>query len=179
MSRMKRFFGQVPLLILWLMFSLLLWGSVFVRITDTAPAKKLVVCVDAEVPGAAELARLLEAQAGKTIRMVKVRPFTYAMFDADSLTKADIFILRAENFERYADWFLPLPEEMNAPDALVIDGVAWGLPLNGAAAAYIDYWETDGWYLFFGAQSLHVDGNAGAVDNEAVAAATAIMNNEQ
>ena len=38
MSNVKRFLGAVPLLVLWLLVSIFVWGFVFTRITDAPPA---------------------------------------------------------------------------------------------------------------------------------------------
>ena len=63
MKTVKKILSLLPALILWAMISVLLWGSVFVRITDTDRAHKITLCVDAAVPGETELALLLEEKA--------------------------------------------------------------------------------------------------------------------
>ena len=112
MRYIKKAFTLIPLLILWLMFSIFLWGFVFNLITDAPPREKITLCVDAETPGATELAVLLEEKLNGQVRMVKVRSFDYAMFDSGALTGADLFIVPASHAEIYQEWFLPMPEEL-------------------------------------------------------------------
>ena len=52
MGKIRKFFSLVPVLILWLMLSVLVWGFVFTRITDTDPAHKITLFVDSEVTDA-------------------------------------------------------------------------------------------------------------------------------
>ena len=60
MRTLRKFLSLIPLLALWLMLCVFLWGFVFNLITDTDPAHKITVCVDAQAPGAVDLAVLLE-----------------------------------------------------------------------------------------------------------------------
>ncbi len=111
MKTFRKIISLVPLLILWLMLSIFLWGFVFNLITDAPRSEKLTLCVDAETPEAVELAVQLEEKLAGKVRMVKVRPFDYAMFDSGTLTGADLFIVPASHVEIYQEWFCPLPEE--------------------------------------------------------------------
>ena len=174
MSNFRRFTRQIPLLIIWLMASGLIWGFVFTRITDTDTAHKLTVYIDAEVPGSAELAENLDDKKQGSIRMIQVRPFNYAMLDSSSLMNADLYIVPESDMEAYRDWFAPLPE------ALQMKGPAWeagGIPCgvlihipshtdSNALSAYIRF-EPQRYYLCFGKNSLHFSANENASDNEA------------
>ena len=60
MGKIRKFFSLVPVLVLWLMLSVLVWGFVFTRITDTDPAHKITLFVDSEVTDATGLAVKLE-----------------------------------------------------------------------------------------------------------------------
>ncbi len=153
--KIKRIFDLVPLLLMWLMLSVFLWGLVFNNLTDTAPEKKIALFVDAPVPGAVELAVKMESLGAEGIEMVKVHPFTYAMMDGKDLENADLYIVQAANAESYKDWFAPLPEGMGPGDTLAIDGTVTGLKVDNPAEAYIDYAEGD-YYLFFGKNSRHL-----------------------
>ena len=185
MRNIKRFLSLVPALTLWLMFSVLLWGFVFSRITDTVPQKKLTLCVDAAVPRATELAVELEKTKGEGIRMVKVRPFSYAMFDGDVLRNADLFIVKASDIEAYRDWFAPLPDALRGNAALTLDGEPYGLPAydattgKGIATDYITYFATaetpENCYLLFGRKSTHLLSNEDAVDDAAVDFARSLL----
>ena len=66
-------------------------GFVFNRITDTAPENKIVLFADCEVQNAPDLAEKLEKELDGAVRMVKIHPFTYAMFDSSRLKQADLY----------------------------------------------------------------------------------------
>ena len=166
MKAIKRIFSFVPPFALWLMLCVLVWGFVFLRITDAPRENKLVICIDADVPGDTALAVYLEERLPKEVRMVQARPFTYAMFDSDALRQADLFIVKASHIADYRDWFAPLPESLReTTGALTVDGAALGLPAyeaetgQGVAAQYVRYAspgeEAEDYYLVFGASSLH------------------------
>lgn len=176
----------IPLLILWLMLSIFLWGFVFNLITDAPPAQKIALYVDAETPGATQLAVHLEETLGGKVRMVKVRPFDYAMLDSSALTGADLFIVPASHAETYQEWFCPLPEEVRDQDLLLeIGGTAYGIraynaPADaGIAKDCIQYTGPNGikedYYLFFGKKSVHITENENAADNTAVDAARSLF----
>lgn len=173
MEKLKRFWNLVPALILWLMLSIFLWGWIFTFLTDTAPENKLTLFVDAAVPEATGLAvKLEEIALDDTIRMVKVRPFSYAMLDGEPLRRADLYIVREGNLEEYGDWFAPLPEDFSDIGQIwEKDGVPMGVKVYdhetglGAAAAYITYenpqYPDEDYYLLFGKASAHLkDGRA-------------------
>lgn len=182
MKTVRKILSLIPLLVLWLMFSIFLWGFVFNLITDAPAAQKIALYVDAETPGATRLAVRLEEMLGGKARMVKVRPFTYAMFGSGALIGADLFIVPASHVETYLDWFAPVPENLRAQNGLLeIGGVPLGLPAYSAAADAgiardcIDYagpaGEREDYYLFFGKASVHLPGNENAADDYAVDAA--------
>ena len=186
MRTLKKILSLIPLLVLWLTLSAFLWGFVFNLITDTSRDQKITVCVDAQVPGDTELAVALEAKLGNSVRMVKVRPFTYAMFDEKTLTQADLYLVRASQAETYLDWFDPLPEEMRGDGkTLEIGGAPYGILAydaetgRGIAAEYITYLEPGGeaesFYLVFGKQSLHLKSHEFAADDLAITAARLLL----
>ncbi len=174
MKRLKRFLDLLPLLLIWLMASVLLWGWVFTFLTDTAPEKKIVLYVDAPVPRATELSVALEdAALSPAIEMVRAHPFTYAMMADSGLKTADLYIVRASGAEKYRDWFRPLPKDFQEAGTLLeMDGVPMGLRVydqasgTGVAASYITYAAPQGpgedCYLFFGRDSVHADAQSGA-----------------
>ncbi len=179
MSKIRKFFSLIPALILWLMLSVLVWGFVFTRITDTDAAHKITLFIDTQVTDATGLAVKLEEGLGGNIKMVKVHPFTYAMLDGEQLKAADLFIIRADHMETYGDWLTPLPEEIR-------EGDAWGVRAYdaetqaGIAADFINYRplgepELD-YYLCFGNRSRHNPSLENAVDNAALAAANLLLN---
>ena len=187
MNKFRKFLSLIPLLILWLMLSVLVWGFVFTRITDTDPTHKLTLFVDSEVTDATGLASKLEESLDGNIRMVKVHPFNYAMLDGGPLRAADLFIIRADHMETYREWLAPLTEEMRGSEAeFVLDGESWGLlaydskAQSGIASNYINYLPPgepeESYYLCFGNQSVHIIKQPNAVDNAAVDAAKLLLN---
>ena len=177
MRTFKKILSLLPLLILWAMLSIFLWGFVFSHITDTDPAHKITLCVDGEVPRATDLAVLIEERLEGAVRMVKVRPFSYAMFDTNTLTHADLFLVPASHIEEYLDWFAPLPPEFAEREGKwTLDGMPYGFNAEQAASTYITYIVRDEeYYLLFGKQSVHLNGNENAVDNLAVTAAEILL----
>lgn len=171
MKKRSKFWSLVPALLLWAVFSVLVWGSVFVRITDAPRENKITLYADAQMPGDTALSVALEEEKADGIRLVQARPFSYAMFDGGPLETADLLIVPASHVDTYRDWLGPLPEEMAAlGECLLRDGEAWGLKIYGvnahagAASAYIDYEAVEtpeDYYLFFGVNSVHLeDGRA-------------------
>lgn len=178
MRTFKKILSLLPLLILWAMLSIFLWGFVFSHITDTDPAHKITLCVDGEVPRATDLAVLMEEKLEDAVRMVKVRPFSYAMFNTNTLTEADLFLVPASHIEEYLDWFAPLPPEYAEKEgAWMLDGVPYGYRAEKPASEFIAYdtEECGDYYLLFGIQSVHLNENENAVDNLAVTAAEILL----
>lgn len=186
MSKIRRFFSLLPALVIWLMLSVLVWGFVFTRITDTDPAHKLTLFIDTQVTDATTLAVQLEEHLGGNIKMAKVRPFTYAMLDGEQLKAADLFIIRADHMETYADWLTPLPEAMReSGQEYTREGEAWGILMydaeahSGTASGFIDYQPPgepeESYYLCFGNRSLHNPARTDAVDSAAVDAAKLLL----
>ena len=187
MNKFRKFLSLIPLLILWLMLSVLVWGFVFTRITDTDPAHKLTLFIDTEVTDATGLAVKLEENLTGNIRMVKVHPFSYAMLDGGPLRSADLFIICADHMETYREWLSPLPQEMRGSEAeYALDGESWGIlaydskTQTGIASNHINYLppgepEKD-YYLCFGNQTVHRSDRPDAIDNAAVDAAKLLMN---
>ena len=183
----SRFFSLLPGLMLWAMFSLLLWCWIFSLITDAVPARKVVLYVDGAVSSPVELAVRLEEDLPDGIRMVQVRPFSYAMMDGESIRRADLFILPEGDLETYRDWFAPLPDAFGrtAEDLTAPDGVPLGVPVYdgesrlSVADTFILYTASGApgqrWYLCFGNQSLHTPGNPDAVDSAAVSVAESLL----
>ena len=186
MRSVRKFFSLVPALILWLMLSVLVWGFVFTRITDTDPAHKLTLFIDCQVPGDVALAVQLEEGLGGNIRMVKVHPFSYAMLDGEQLKNADLYIIREDDLDTYREWLTPLPDDIQDKEKVYrAEGQAWGVLIydaetkTGTAQDDIQY-ETPGmdsvnYYLCFGSASRHLAANENAADNAAVDAARLLL----
>ena len=159
MRILKNIFSQLHTFVLWLVMSFLFWGWIFTFVTDTSPEKKVTVYCDVPEVQDTELAMALEAHMPEGLRMVKVHPFDYVMFDVNDFYQGDIFIVPASELETYAEFLAPVEGE-------------WGVKIYdaatdiGVATAYIRYVSED-YYLFLGADSVHLeDGKALEVAQE-------------
>ena len=139
----------IPAAVLWLIAAVLLVGFVFVRITDTDPAHKITVYADCAVSNAAELAEKLEAGMEGAVRMVKVHPFSYALFGTSGLKAADLYIIPDSRIGEYSGW--------TAPEAgIPVYDPARGLAAAGDYFAYAPEGEKGEVYrLYYGKESVH------------------------
>ena len=179
-SFIRRFFSLFPLMLLWMMAVVMFGGFVFNQITDTVHARKIVIYADCEVTDAAALAARLEEGLPAPIRMVKVHPFTYAMFGSGSIASADLYIVPASHVPDYRDWFRSPPEgtegAVPVPGAEDLSGIPVFIPGGIAAAAeYFAYDPAETWFLLFGSASPHMSGNEGAADGLAAEAARLLL----
>lgn len=174
----RKFLSQLPLYALWLVFGAMLWSWVFTFVTDTRPEKKVTVFVDAYAVEDTALAVALERALPEGIRMVKVHPVSYVMFDDEALRGADIFILRASDAPRYEELLAQLPEPSVDGTGVLARGkklydAATG---QGSARDYIQYnspgQPAEDYYLFIGANSLHT----GTLDEAALAVIAQLEN---
>ena len=181
---LRRFLRQLPLLIILLIACVIFWSWIFTFVTDTSFDRKVTLFLNTFQCEERELALTLEKDMPSGIRMVQVRPFSYAMMSGDSIRNADLYIVSAQEAETYREWFAPLPEVFrSAGETLAFDGIPFGMliasPERQAASSLIVYDRPDAepglWYLFFGASSLHVPGNENAADNAALTAARTLL----
>ena len=142
----------VPAAILWTMIIPIFTGFVFSRITDTDAVHKIEIYADCEVNNTAELAQKLENELKGAVKMVKVHPFSYALFGTEQLRKADLYIVPDSSAAEYAEWFVPG------------EGIPVFDPETGLAVAgmYFRYAPGEAYRLYKGAGSTHLeDGLAG------------------
>lgn len=185
MNKLKRFFDLVPAMLLWLMLSIFLWGFVFNILTDVPAGEKIALFIDAPLTDETSLAVSLEKSVGDGIRMVQVRPFSYAMMSSEALEAADLYIIGESSIETYRAWLAPLPEELQTGEVLSLDGQPLGVKVfdaatgEGVAAEHIGYAHPskalEDHYLCIGVNSLHVQSHENAQDNEAIACALALL----
>ena len=183
MRIVKKIGGQILVFLTFLVLSSMLWGWLFTLKTDTAPAHKSTVYIDAAGVRETALAAKLEETLPENIRMVKVHAFSYAFFDDQALSGADIFIVPERSAEGWRDSFAPV--ENPSGEAMLLENGAAGILVydaasgRGSAASYITYLNEDGepenFYLFFGSRSAHYAANDNAVDNAAEELARAFM----
>ena len=186
-SLFRRVLSLLPMLIVWAMLSLLLWCWVFSWAMDAPPAQKITLFVNGAVTHGEQLAATLEEALPAGLRLVQVRPFSYAMMDGGPLRAADLYILPESDLDTWLDWFAPLPSDFGLPaDRLILrNGIPVGLPVYsedtclsvaGSCIAYTDSFLPAGpWVLCFGNQSLHVPGNPAALDDAALAIAAKLL----
>jgi len=167
-KRFRRVFSRLfPLFVLCAVLIPIFTGFVFTRITDTDPAHKVTVYADTKLQNAALLASRLEEAVSAPVRMVKVHPFTYALFGSDALKQADLYIVPLSHVSEYRDWFAPLPKELASraasenPDGIRVFDPASG---TGAASSCILYTasgaQPEPYLLFFGRNSVHLEDHA-------------------
>ncbi len=176
MKLLKNIWSQLHLYLLWAMASVLIWGLVFSVITDAPPEKKVTLFIDVEVCRDRELREELEKALPEGIRMIQVHPFSYAMFNEQTLLDADLYIVPASSVEEYHESFLLSPDAVPGEGreeggVLVHDAVSG----EGVAASYIGYDPGEDYYLFFGVNSLHAAPLSGRGDDAAFAVADTLL----
>ena len=176
MKTIRNIWSQLPIYLVWLILSAVLWGWIFTLLTDTSPEKKVTLFAEVDYIEDDALSAELERTMPEGLRMIQVHPFSYSMFQESTLLGADLYIVPGSSFESYRDSFAPLPQGTAAD--LIIDGVPYGLLVydasadTGAARDHIRYTtegEKDDYYLFLGSGSPHLD------DGKAWAVAQAFM----
>lgn len=157
----------------WALFSVIMWGWIITLVTDTTPRKKLSVFIDSYACEDKALSMKLEEDKPEGIRMIKVHPFSYALFGETGFTGADIYVIRASQIEVYITDFLSIEAfAKEHPEYGYYhgdDGKPYGIKVydtssgDGAAQAYITYKTpanslspAEDYYLFFGKASCHV-----------------------
>ena len=181
MRVLRSIFSRFYLYVLWAFLAVLLFGSIFNRLTDTDPAHKVTLFADVPAVSDRELAWELEQSAPEGIRMVQVHPFSYAMFDAENLLSADLYIIPESHAEDYASSFRSLEGAGFDPaGGYIREGELWGLKVwdhesgQGVAAAFIQYPNEDCW-LFVNARSGHIRTLSGDGDDAALEIAKALL----
>ena len=183
MRILKNIASQLHIYLLWLFAAALLWGWIFTFVTDTRPEKKVTVFVEAPACLDRELAIELEKTMPEGIRMIKVHPFTYAMFDESTLLGADLYVIPASHAADYRDSFasaagLPLAEgrTVSPEGGIRIYEAAAG---TGGADGYVTYAPPGGtgedYYLFFGVKSIHAAAVNGVGDDAALPVAERLL----
>jgi hypothetical protein len=100
----RRVCSLFPAFVLWAMIAVVFGGFVFNRITDTDPAHKITIYADCKIHNAAELAEKLEKGMDGAVKMVKVHPFSFALFGSEQLKSADLYIVPDSRKNDYSEW---------------------------------------------------------------------------
>ncbi|MBO4412021.1 MAG: hypothetical protein J5794_07545 [Lachnospiraceae bacterium] len=169
----KKVLRQLYLFIPWFFASFLLWSFVLNQVTDTVPAKKIVLFIDAEGADTVGLQEMLSEEKPQGIRMIQVHDFAYASFDESELARADLYIVREGDVLQYLEQFTAVPEALRGLQSQAYyekEGVPYGILVYdagtgyGIAGQYIPYVsqissgepDTGNYYLFFSANSKHL-----------------------
>lgn len=160
MKIIRRLFDILPVMILLFMANLLVWGAVFLHITDTKPENKLVYYIDAPGISSEQLAEALEkclvTKNGK-LKMVKVRPFSYAMMGSSPQDEADVFLLAESDIGRYSGWLAELPADLcEGKETLNADDRVLGIyPEKQLWTEYIGYQPGERYVIAWCVNSVH------------------------
>ena len=180
MKTIKKIFSQLLIYCTWIIISTLVWSWLFNIATDTSAQKKITVFVEAEEVSDNAFAVYLESVMPEKLKMVKVHPFSYAMFDEYTLTHADIYIVKADEAEKYIESFAPIENREDGKEYFEYDGKTYGIKIYDAATGrgsekeYITYSDCD-YYLFYGVNSVHIGEINGSDDEYAFDAAGEIF----
>ena len=186
MRFLKNVLSQLHSYVLWALLSAVFWGWIFTAFVADAPAeKKVVVYVDAPVYEERELDLQLEEKLPEGIRMIRVHPFSYAVFDESVLLNADLYIVPVSHAEQFAPSFLSFPdgpgtEEFGGVRGLRVYDAAAG---RGIAPEHIGYeipgQAAEDYYLFIGGSTLHAASLTGTGDDAALQVAERLTELEE
>lgn len=181
----RRTVKQLPLMIIWLILSIIFWGWIYTHfIMDTVPQKKISVAVDAQLTDARQMAHEIENNIPDYIKMCKVYSFDYAMMDSTNVLNADILIIPEKDMPEYIELLAPVPGELISDSCYQIDSIYYGIlccnEQFASASRYINYIvndadRTQNYYLCFGKNGYHLYGNPVSTDNISIAAASIIL----
>ncbi len=149
MKFLRNVVSQLHTFILWLLASFLLWTWIFSFVGDTSPAKKLTLYCNVPAMEDTALAVKLEEDKPDNIRMIKVHPFSYVMFDMENIEKGDVFILPESEKTDLVKKLLP---GLNGEPIKVYDADT----KKGILTDYITYGNED-YYLYLGSKSVHLE----------------------
>ncbi len=171
MRFLKNIVSQTHRWILWALLSAVFWAWIFTLLTDTVPAKKVTVFVQTEDCQAEALALRLEEELPEGIKMVKVHPFSYILFDNGELQVADLYVVRGSEMESLLADFAPLDGVDWAGadrEPYVYEGRSYGVKIwdaaaqTGAAKDYLGFEPGEDYYLCMNADSPHLGDGDGA-----------------
>ena len=186
MKVIKNIFSKFYLYLLWALIAAMLWGWIFSFVTNTVPSKKVTVFVNTYACSDTDLAVELEKNKPENIKMIKVHPFSFSLFDSSTFVNGDIYIIKSSEIETYLPSFCPLNEQFREENPLYQyycgeDGTAWGIKVydaatsTGVATKYLTYTAEgvpqEDYYLFFNADSIHIGGLNGSPSDAALAVA--------
>ena len=171
MRIIKNFFRDF---LIYAAYAILAWfivSFIFGRIEYTPSAKKVMLCIDAEVDQT-PLSVALEKNMPEGMRQVRAYSLGYFMMDDGLINQGDIYILPDYYAKETAELFAEIPEGLLEGDQeyLTVDGRKIGILVKRGeiqtAGSYIQYREQD-YYLCFKSTSLHIKKITGTGDDAA------------
>lgn len=171
MRTLRNIWSQLYRFVFWALISSIFWGWIFTLVTDTTPARKVTIYLQVEECRDRDLVLKLEENKPEGIRMVKVHPFSYAVFGSDDLLNADLYVVRESDAEEMLASFAPLDGESwdyGGRELFRRDGKIYGVKVYDAASDtgdlrdYLQYTPGENCYLFFNVSSPHLGGGDSA-----------------
>ena len=149
-GRIRKAAKLVPLLGIWAVAAVIFSSFVFYRITDTDAAHKITVYMDGTTARETELAARLEKGLAGQVRMVRIFPFSYAMFGSEALKTADLYIIPDSHLEQYGEWTAPGEKSYTVYDPET------GVAVAGGTFLYTAGEDPQIYRLYLGAGSPHL-----------------------
>lgn len=185
----KRIWSQLHRFVLWAVLLTLFWVWIYARVGDPPREQKVVVYIDAYDVDQRDLSLRLEARGlPEGIKMIQARGFDYVYFG--TTLQGDVYVIKESllrtNLEGGRLAPIGLPEGMQGLES---GGQVYGIRIfdpetqQGPAmndilyAPYPDP-EPEAYYLCFDADSVHLAGRPGAVDNAAWEVALSLLTME-
>ena len=171
MGKIKKLASQLPLLVVWALLSVILWGWIFTLVTSPSAQNKLTIAVDGTVRDSTAWAVEMEKIGAEQISRCMVYPFSYALMSTQTLENADLLIISEEDLPEKLDWLACIPEAFLSEDVTFFEseGIKYGILIENAARSALEKQvlldEAQSYYLCFGKQSVHNEEIPGAVDN--------------
>ncbi len=186
MKAIKQIFSRFYIYVLWALLSFLLWGWIFGIVTDTTTFHKVSIYVDCAEIQDLDLTLELEADLPEGIKMVKVHPMSYVVFDETTMLMGDILILRESSVEGYLEALCPMGDWGAEYETYAWDGQVYGIRVydadagQGILADYVTflgaYEAQEDFYLVFLNDSHHLGSLNDSVDDAAIQIAERLLN---
>ena len=93
MRVLKNIWSQLHRFVFWAILSTIFWAWIFNVITDAPPAKKVTLYVMTDSCEDRALEEALEPARPEGIRLVRVHPFSYVLFDTQDALNADLYVI--------------------------------------------------------------------------------------
>ena len=179
---MKGIWRNLHRYVLWAIVSFVFWAWVISRITDAPAGRKLLLYADVPAMDRTPLSAQLEAGLPDTIEFAEARAFTDEMFSPGQVNAGDLFVVPEAEAERFLASFTAIdPAAFPGQTYYESEGKVYGVCVwdEGAGIAcgrkYVLYEPGERYYLFFGAQSLHLGALNGSADDAAIVAARTFL----